>query len=63
MLVAMLLLFSGPAGLAVCGVAALLGSVPPLSGVRRVHLMGAILLPVIVYFLGAGTAVMAFLGL
>jgi TctA family transporter len=63
LLVAMLFLFSGPAGLAVCAVAACLGTVPPLAGVRRVHLMGAILLPVIVYFLGAGTAVMAFLGL
>jgi TctA family transporter len=63
MLLVLLFVFSGVAGLAVAAVAACLGLVPPLAGVRRVHLMGAILVPVIVYFLGAGTAVMAFLGL
>jgi putative membrane protein len=63
LLASMLFLFSGIAGLAVCAVAVCLGLVPPLAGVRRVHLMGAILVPVIVYFLGAGSAVMAFLGL
>jgi TctA family transporter len=63
LLVVMLFLFSGIAGLAVCAAAVCLGLVPPLAGVRRVHLMGAILVPVILYFLGASTAVMAFLGL
>ena len=63
MLIVMLFLFSGVAGLAVCGVATCIGLVPPLAGVRRVHLMGAILLPVILYFCGAGAGVMAFLGL
>lgn len=63
LLVAMLFVFSGVSGLAVCAVAACLGLVPPLAGVRRVHLMGAILLPVILYFLGATEGVMTFLGL
>jgi len=63
LLAVMIFLFSGLAGLAVCAVAVSLGLVPPLAGVRRVHLMGAILLPVILYFLGASAGVMIFLGL
>jgi putative membrane protein len=58
----MLFIFSGTAGLAVTGVALCLGLVPPLAGVRRVHLMGAILVPVIVYYCNAQTVVMTFLG-
>jgi len=63
MLLFLMFLFSGAAGLAVCGAAVCLGLVAPLAGLRRVHLMGAILLPVILYFLGASAGVMAFLGL
>lgn len=63
LLAVMLFLFSGVSGLAVCAVAVSLGLVPPLAGVRRVHLMGAILLPVILYFLGASAGVMSLLGL
>ena len=62
LLLVMLFMFSGAAGLAVTGVALCLGLVPPLAGVRRVHLMGAILVPVIAYYSGAPTGVMAFLG-
>lgn len=63
LLVALMLIFSGSAGLAVAAVALCLGLIPPLAGVRRVHLMGAILLPVILFFLGADAGVMSFLGL
>ena len=63
LLVALLLIFSGAAGLVVAGVALCLGLIPPLAGVRRVHLMGAILLPVTLFFLGADRGVISFLGL
>ena len=61
-LLALLFVFSGITGLAVTGIAISLGLIPPLAGVRRVHLMGSILVPVIIYFTGAGPGVMAFLG-
>lgn len=53
-LLAMLFLFSGPMGLAIAGVAAAVGVLPALLGVRRVHLMGALILPVILFLLGSG---------
>lgn len=43
---------TGVAGLVVFGVASLLGTVPPRLGVRRVHLMGALVVPLIVGLLG-----------
>ncbi len=52
LLVALLLLFSGVMGLGVAAVAAALGSVPLLTGVRRVHLMGALILPVVLSLWG-----------
>lgn len=45
-LVALILALEGTVGLAVAAAAILLGLVPPLAGVKRTHLMGAILLPV-----------------
>jgi putative membrane protein len=61
-LIALLFIFSGVAGLLVTCVAVCLGLVPPLAGVRRVHLMGSILVPVMIYFLGVGPGVISFLG-
>jgi len=61
-LLCLLFIFSGIAGMVVTGVALCLGLVPPLAGVRRVHLMGAILLPVIIFYSGDVTGVMTFLG-
>ena len=40
-------LLTGPLGLLVLGTAACLGLVPPLVGVRRVHLMGCLLVPLL----------------
>jgi putative membrane protein len=42
------LLLEGVVGLALCACALSLGIIPPMAGVKRVHLMGAILLPVAV---------------
>lgn len=47
-LVALLLLLSGVTGLLVAGVATVIGLLPPLLGVRRVHLMGVLLLPLVI---------------
>lgn len=44
----------GLVGLAVVAVALPLGLVPPLAGIKRVHLMGAVLVPVALHFAGAG---------
>lgn len=50
-LIVLIFLFTGPLGLAIGGIATCLGLVPPLVGVRRVHLMGSLVLPVIILFL------------
>jgi putative membrane protein len=47
-IVLLIAILEGAVGLAVAGCALLLGLIPPLAGVKRVHLMGAILLPVAV---------------
>ncbi|MFQ5837539.1 MAG: tripartite tricarboxylate transporter permease [Thermoplasmata archaeon] len=46
-LLAVIPLFSGLAGLMVAAVATLIGLLPPLLRVRRVHLMGSLILPLI----------------
>lgn len=46
-LLVLVLLLSGVAGLAVAAVATCLGLLPPLLGLRRVHLMGSLLLPLV----------------
>ncbi|MEW5761192.1 MAG: tripartite tricarboxylate transporter permease, partial [Candidatus Thermoplasmatota archaeon] len=51
-LILLVYLFSGALGLLVCGVAICIGLIPPLIGVRRVHLMGCIVFPVILYYFG-----------
>ena len=51
-LVLLLALLAGPAGLALAGAAALVGSVPPAAGVKRVHLMASLLVPVLLTYIG-----------
>ncbi len=50
-LFAMVLVFSGFFGLAILGIATCVGMIPPLIGVKRVHLMGCLILPVILFFI------------
>ncbi len=50
-LVTLCLILSGISGLAVLAVATAVGFIPILTGVKRAHAMGALILPVIVYFL------------
>jgi putative membrane protein len=52
LLCALILLFNGLSGLVVAAVAALVGSLPPLLGVRRVHLTGCLLLPLLLFYFG-----------
>ncbi|MFQ5918586.1 MAG: tripartite tricarboxylate transporter permease [Thermoplasmata archaeon] len=47
-LVGLILLLAGTTGLVVAAFATLVGLLPPLVGVRRIHLMGSLLLPLIV---------------
>ncbi len=47
----LVLVLAGPLGLFVASIAAMMGLIPPLTGVSRVHLMGFLILPTIVYFL------------
>jgi putative membrane protein len=51
-LVVMIFLFAGPLGLLVGGVATCVGMMPPLIGVKRVHLMGCLILPIMSFFVG-----------
>jgi TctA family transporter len=51
-LLALILMFNGLPGLVVVGVATLVGLLPTRLGVRRVHLTGCLLLPLLLYYLG-----------
>lgn len=51
-LTVLLAVVAGPLGLGIAGLAALVGLVPVLAGVRRVHLMAALLVPVLLTYLG-----------
>ncbi len=50
-LLAMIILFSGALGLAILAIATCVGMIPPLIGVKRVHLMGCLIVPVILFFI------------
>ncbi|MFQ6106680.1 MAG: tripartite tricarboxylate transporter permease [Thermoplasmata archaeon] len=52
LLVGMVLLLSGVMGLLVALVSTSVGLIPPLVGVKRVHLMGCLILPLILLFAG-----------
>lgn len=48
----MMFLLSGPLGVFVGLISTGIGLIPPLYGIKRVHLMGCIILPVILFFTG-----------
>jgi TctA family transporter len=52
LLVGLVFLLSGIMGLVVALLATCLGMIPPLVGVKRVHLMGSLLLPLMIMFAG-----------
>jgi TctA family transporter len=49
-LIAMTVLFSGALGLAILAISTCVGMIPPLIGVKRVHLMGCLIVPVMLFF-------------
>ena len=51
-LAVLILLLAGAAGLMVAAIAGVLGLVPPVAGVKRVHLMGCLIVPVVLLYLG-----------
>jgi len=51
-LAALILLLAGAAGLLIAALAGVLGLVPPQAGVKRVHLMGSLIVPVVLLYLG-----------
>ncbi len=63
LLIVMIFFLSGPIGLFIAVVATCIGLIPPLIGLSRVHLMGVLMLPIMLYFLGLDTVILQFLGL
>ena len=57
-LILLVFLLSGPAGLLVCLTGILIGISAVLSGVKRTHMMGFLILPTILYFSGLQNAAM-----
>jgi TctA family transporter len=51
-LTVMIFVFAGPLGLLVGAVATSIGLIPPIVGVKRVHLMGCLIFPIMSFFLG-----------
>ncbi|MDD1746608.1 MAG: tripartite tricarboxylate transporter permease [Methanomassiliicoccales archaeon] len=60
-LTALILAFNGLPGLLVVGVATLVGLLPPSLGVRRVHLTGCLLLPLLLFYIGIESAAIGLL--
>ncbi len=50
-ILSLIFLFTGPLGLLVAFAGTVIGLIPPKVGVMRVHLMGAIILPVLLFYL------------
>jgi TctA family transporter len=50
-LLIMVTLFSGVLGLLILGISMCVGMIPPLIGVKRVYLMGCLIIPVILFFM------------
>ena len=50
-LLVMITLFSGVLGLVILAISTCVGMIPPLIGVKRVHLMGCLIVPVILFFM------------
>lgn len=51
-LIILIFIFSGPVGLLVAAVSVAIGLIPPLYGIKRVHMMGCIIFPIILFLTG-----------
>jgi TctA family transporter len=63
LLVVMIFFLSGPIGMAIAVIAICMGIIPPTLGLSRVHLMGVLMFPIILFFLGWDTIILRFMGL
>jgi TctA family transporter len=63
LLVVMIFFLSGPVGMAIAVIAICMGIIPPTLGLSRVHLMGVLMFPIILYFLGWDTVILQYMGL
>lgn len=61
-LTCLIFLFTGPMGLAVAALSTLMGIVPQVTGVKRIHLMGVLMVPIIFYFLDIMDPLMEYIG-
>jgi putative membrane protein len=61
-IVIMIFLLAGPMGLVLGGIATCVGLIPPQVGVARVHLMGCLIFPIILFYMGIGDPLLQFLG-
>ncbi|MCJ7518022.1 MAG: hypothetical protein MUO18_08685, partial [Methanomassiliicoccales archaeon] len=61
-LVVLSVVFNGIAGLLILGTSLLLGLIPPLVGVSRVHLTGCLLIPVAIFFFGFEPIILGLVG-
>ncbi len=62
-LIIMIFIFSGPLGLFVGLIATCIGLIPPLYGIKRVHLMGCIIFPIILFLTGWDRILFVLMGL
>lgn len=60
-LIMMIIVLSGPIGLFIALISTAIGVIPPLYGVKRVHLMGCIIFPIILFFTGLDMILIEFL--
>lgn len=63
MIALLVLIVSGPKGLLILLVSTFLGFLPPLLGVKRVHSMGFLMIPTLIYFSGYRSTILGLLGL
>ncbi|MFW6040241.1 MAG: tripartite tricarboxylate transporter permease [Thermoplasmatota archaeon] len=51
-LIVMMFIFSGPLGLFIGLISTCIGLIPPLVGIKRVHMMGCLIFPIIIFLTG-----------
>jgi putative membrane protein len=61
-LLILIFLLTGPFGLLVAGISTCVGLIPPMIGVTRVHLMGCLIFPIILFYLDLSDPLLSFLG-
>ncbi len=63
LLIFLIIIFTGPFGLFIAFVCTTVGMLPPLLGIKRVHLMGVLMLPIMLFFFGYQEVILQLLGL